>query len=87
MLQKIKAYIKKHHMIESKDQIVVGVSGGADSVCLLKILASLQEELDFGLRVVHVEHGIRGRKVFRMRALPCTCVKRWGFRVRWIRWM
>ena len=62
MLQKIKAYIKKHHMIESKDQIVVGVSGGADSVCLLKILASLQEELDFGLRVVHVEHGIRGEE-------------------------
>ena len=62
MLQKIKAYIKKHHMIESKDQIVVGVSGGADSVCLLKILASLQQELDFGLRVVHVEPGLRGEE-------------------------
>lgn len=62
MLQRIKAYIKKHHMIESKDQIIVGVSGGADSVCLLKILADLREELDFGLKVIHVEHGIRGEE-------------------------
>ena len=60
MLHRIKAYIKKHHMIERGDRIVVGVSGGADSVCLLMVLSALREELDFQISAVHVEHGIRG---------------------------
>ena len=47
-------------MIESGDRIVAGVSGGADSVCLLMVLSAMREELDFELTVVHVEHGIRG---------------------------
>ncbi len=40
--------------------IVVAVSGGADSLCLLHVLHTLAPELDLALHVVHVEHGIRG---------------------------
>ena len=41
--QKVKVYVERFHMIEPKDTIVLGISGGADSVCLLKILARWKE--------------------------------------------
>ena len=40
--------------------IVAGLSGGADSVCLLLLLRDLKEQYDFPLYAVHVHHGIRG---------------------------
>lgn len=60
MLEKIRRYVEKWHMIEKGDKIVVGVSGGADSICLLFVLLKLQRELSFELICVHVNHGLRG---------------------------
>ncbi len=57
--QKVFAYCEKHHMFKQGDSVVMGVSGGADSVCLLFVLLSLQKQLDLKLHVVHVNHGIR----------------------------
>ena len=65
MLQKIKQWIQLHHLIEKKDRIVIGVSGGADSVCLFYVLNSLKEEMDLNLCVVHINHGIRGEEALR----------------------
>ena len=62
MLKKVKNFIEQHHMIEAGEKILAGVSGGADSVCLLLVLAKLQEPLGFTLAAVHVEHGIRGEE-------------------------
>lgn len=56
----VKAFIRQHNMIKRGDMVIAGVSGGADSVCLLFILSSLSEELGFRIRVCHVNHGIRG---------------------------
>lgn len=53
-------YIKKHDMIREGDVVVAGVSGGADSVCLLFVLCALREDLGFNVKVCHVNHGIRG---------------------------
>lgn len=47
-------------MIEENDHVAVGVSGGADSVCLLLLLCELRKSMHFRLTAVHVEHGIRG---------------------------
>lgn len=60
MVKKVLEYIQKYHMIEPGSSIVAGVSGGADSVCLLFVLMELRKTLDFSLEAVHVEHGIRG---------------------------
>ncbi len=57
--QKVKAYIGKHHMLAPGDTVVMGVSGGADSVCLFLLLCELAKEMELQLVVVHVHHGIR----------------------------
>ena len=60
MLEKqVKEYCDRHQMLERGDRVVLGVSGGADSVCLLFVLLALRSELDLVLHVVHVNHGIR----------------------------
>lgn len=61
-LEKIENYIRQYHMIEKGDRIVIGVSGGADSVCLLMALCSLQEKLGFQVLICHVNHELRGEE-------------------------
>ncbi len=46
-------------MLQPRDKVVLGVSGGADSVCLLFVLLEWAKECPLELRVVHVNHGIR----------------------------
>ena len=48
-------------LISRKDCVLVGLSGGADSVCLLHFLQYLAKEKHFALAAVHVNHGLRGR--------------------------
>ena len=51
--------IRKYNMIEKGDVIVVGFSGGADSVCLLHFLSIVKDDYDIVLKAVHVNHNIR----------------------------
>ena len=52
--------VYEYKMLENTDEIVVGFSGGADSVCLLHILNSLKDVFGYYLKAVHINHGIRG---------------------------
>jgi tRNA(Ile)-lysidine synthetase-like protein len=56
----VRADIAAHRMIGPGFPVVVAVSGGPDSLCLLHILASLQDELGVTLHVAHLDHTIRG---------------------------
>jgi len=51
--------IKRYEQIKSGDTIVVGVSGGPDSICLLNVLKNLQNELKINIVVAHINHMIR----------------------------
>ena len=53
MKQKILQTIKKYNLIQDGDKIVIGVSGGPDSICLLHILNDLKNELNFEIYVAH----------------------------------
>ena len=57
--RKIKHAISRHRMISEGDSVIVAVSGGPDSVCLLHILHELMDELHIHLVVAHFDHGLR----------------------------
>ncbi len=59
MIEKVRRFVDRYHMIEPNDRIVAGVSGGADSVCLLLILEELRKWIPFSIYVVHVNHKMR----------------------------
>lgn len=62
MLEKVKSYVEKWHMLKSEDRVIVGISGGADSICLVLVLLELQKTIGFEMVAVHVNHGMRGEE-------------------------
>ena len=60
MLNRIQKFIKQQNMFNWGDRVVVGVSGGADSMCLLHVLLRIQDEYSLTLFVVHINHMLRG---------------------------
>lgn len=62
MLQRIREYIQQHNMLEKEDRIVIGVSGGADSICLLYAFFEICKDYAAELNVVHINHGLRGEE-------------------------
>ena len=59
ILDKVRSTIKRLNLITNGDRILVGVSGGPDSVTLLCILNSLKNELELKLHVAHLDHMLR----------------------------
>lgn len=59
MINEVEHTIKKYKLIEKNDKIVVGVSGGPDSICLLNILNNLKDRLQISIVVAHINHMIR----------------------------
>ena len=84
MLKKIEQYVSKWDMLKKEDKVIAGVSGGADSICLLFVLRELQKRIPFELVVVHVNHGLRAKMQTRMRLMSKTSVKNMELSVRFI---
>jgi tRNA(Ile)-lysidine synthase len=59
IIDKIKYAIKKDSLVDTGNRVVVGVSGGADSVCLLYLLDGLKKDLKISLHIAHLDHGLR----------------------------
>jgi len=59
VLAKVSQYIREHNLITPGDLVLVGVSGGPDSMALLHILSQLRPGLNFQLVVAHLNHGLR----------------------------
>ena len=60
IIDKVRSTIEKHDLIQKGDKIVLGLSGGPDSVCLLHILKLLKSELNIEIYAAHLNHQIRG---------------------------
>ena len=61
MKQKVIETIRKYNLIEDGDKIVLGVSGGPDSISMLNILKEIKDEqiIEFEIYVAHINHMIR----------------------------
>ena len=59
LFNQIKRAIDCHHLVEKGDRLIVGVSGGVDSMVLLHLLNACREAFDLSLIVAHVNHGLR----------------------------
>ena len=60
MREKVLRYIRDKGLLKAGDRVVIAVSGGADSVALLRLLLELQTDLGVVLAVAHFNHGLRG---------------------------
>ncbi len=60
MIKRVKKYISDNNMLPYGSHVVAGISGGADSMCLLFVLMKLARPLGLSLCAVHVHHGLRG---------------------------
>ena len=62
MIKKVLNFIKENNMLQNGDSVVLGVSGGADSICMLYVLKEISKFINLKLVVVHVHHHIRGKE-------------------------
>lgn len=62
MLDKVRKYILQNELIEKGDSILIALSGGPDSVCLLHILNRLKTEFNLRLGAIHINHLLRGEE-------------------------
>ena len=70
--------IKENNLLQSGDKIVVAVSGGADSICLLYLLNKLKERLGITLEACHYNHKLRGEESDRDEKFVKKICQEWG---------
>ncbi len=72
-MNKVKKFIKENNLIQNGDHIIIGVSGGADSVYLLLVLNELRESMKLTITAVHINHMIRTEAVDDQRFVEQLC--------------
>lgn len=61
LVKKIQNNVSLQSLWKRNSKVIVGVSGGPDSVCLLDVLVKIKEKSEMDLHVVHVNYGLRGK--------------------------
>lgn len=78
MLDTVREAISHYDLIRPGQRALVGVSGGADSVALLRALSELADEFSFTLAAAHFHHGIRGEEADGDEAFVRRLCEEWG---------
>ncbi len=78
LLECVRDSIARHHMLDHGETVVVGVSGGPDSLCLLHVLTSLRAEYALHLHVGHLNHCLRGLESDADAAFVAQLAEQWG---------
>lgn len=77
VVKKVQKTISRYQLLPSGSRVLVGISGGADSVCLLHILYSLAEEMKLKIYAAHLHHGIRGKEADKDVAFVQNLCQKW----------
>ncbi|WP_026895565.1 tRNA lysidine(34) synthetase TilS [Clostridiisalibacter paucivorans] len=78
MKKKMMETIQRHDMIQKGDNILIGVSGGPDSMALFSLLREISIEMSLTLLVAHVNHGVRGEAADKDEEYVKDICKKWG---------
>jgi tRNA(Ile)-lysidine synthase len=70
-------FIQEHRLMPQGEKVVVAVSGGADSVCMLHLLITLREKLSLSLHVAHLDHQLRGEESEADAAYVAELARKW----------
>ena len=65
MINKVKAFVIENNLIQNGDRVLVALSGGPDSVCLINILYELKKTFNIEIAAAHVNHMLRGEEAFK----------------------
>ncbi|KXG74526.1 tRNA(Ile)-lysidine synthase [Fervidicola ferrireducens] len=77
IIEVFKRTVLKYRMIKNGDRVLVGVSGGPDSVCLLHLLLRFKDEFGVNLAVAHLNHSFRGREADEDEAFVKDLARKW----------
>jgi tRNA(Ile)-lysidine synthase len=80
-LSSVRQAIDRHGLLAGGGTVVVGVSGGPDSLCLLHVLNRLRQVYEVDLHVAHLDHRIRGSESEEDAAFVAGLAKEWGLPV------
>ncbi len=80
LLHSVIQTVRRHNLFVSGQHLLVGVSGGADSVALLAVLRKLAPAWKLRLTVAHLDHGIRGPAAAADAAFVADLARRWNFK-------
>ena len=78
MRRETEDFMVRHGMLKKGGRILAALSGGADSVCLLYVLAGMREKWNLEIRALHVHHGLRGAEADRDQAFSERCARSLG---------
>src|SRR5581483_11430672 len=86
LLTKLRATLREHDLIHQGDTLVVGVSGGPDSLTLLHALRVLSSHLNLNLHVAHLNHQLRGEDSDMDEQFVAQISREWGLPFASARW-
>jgi len=78
VLDRVRETVKAYDLLAPDEMVVMGVSGGPDSVCLLHVMCCLQGEMGLRLHVAHLHHGLRGAEADADAAFVADLAAGWG---------
>lgn len=76
--ERVDSFLKKWEMVKREDHILLGISGGADSICLARYFLAKRETMNLKLYAVHVNHMLRGAEAARDEAFVQDFCRQWN---------